>query len=179
MNTVEERISRPVLCDSLGRPGEIEGWRRYFDFFWPQSGSLEQLSQGMMDVCTLPDASPFLTSLRAVRWVDGKMIAVKDGNFLEEEDGKIKVTALKDAQEIKQKLTEYFPEIDRSTIDAAIFSLGNHHIQKCVQAGHGGGFPWIQQSVLKICPPKKEGRQPQLSSFFHPNLPPRSLTVRP
>ena len=75
----------------------------------------------------------------AVRWVDGKMIAVKDGNFLEEEDGKIKVTALKDAQEIKQKLTEYFPEIDRSTIDAAI-EHWVHHIQKCGQAGHGWGF---------------------------------------
>lgn len=151
--------TRPVLCDSLGRPGEIDGWRRYLDFFWPQNGSLEQLSQGMMDVCTLSEASPFLTSLRAVRWVNGKMIAVKDGSFLEEEDGKIKVTALKDAQEIKQKLTECFPEVDRSTIDAAIEHWVHHNIQKCGHAGHGWGFYSGHLMSPQTTPKRKVGEK--------------------
>lgn len=99
-----------------------------------------------------------MTSLRAVRWVNGKMIAVKDGSFLEEEDGKIKVTALKDAQEIKQKLTECFPEVDRSTIDAAI-EHWVHHIQKCGHAGHGWEFYSGHLMSPQTTPKRKVGEK--------------------
>ena len=64
----------------------------------------------MQDVCTIPDASPFLASLRAVRWVKGKMIAIKDAKLLEEaEDGQIVVTELQDVSEIRDKLILHFP----------------------------------------------------------------------
>ena len=121
---------RPVVADSLGRSGEVDGWRRYFDFFYPPStNGLEQLAQGMQDVCTLPDASPFLASLRAVRWVKGKMIAIKDAKLLEEaEDGQIVVTELQDVSEIRDKLILHFPEIEACHVDAAL-EYWHRHIQ--------------------------------------------------
>ena len=113
---------RPVVSDSLGRPGEFDGWRRFFDFFWPQKdGAATELAQGMLEVCTMPEASPFLTSLRAVRWVDGKMIAVKDASLLEEQEGgEIKATMLKDAKEVKETLARCFPELAESKVEAAV-----------------------------------------------------------
>eukprot|EP00438_Fugacium_kawagutii_P036268 Skav218316 [mRNA] locus=scaffold2239:18086:20598:+ [translate_table: standard] len=118
---------RPLVTDSLGRPGESEGWRRYFDFFWPQEGSKEELAHCMMEVCTMPGASPFLTSLRAVRWVNGRMIAVKDASLLEEdEEGNVNVTKLQGAEEVKQKLVKHFPEVEEPTVDAAVEYWLNH-----------------------------------------------------
>eukprot|EP00437_Effrenium_voratum_P001792 CAMPEP_0181419898 /NCGR_PEP_ID=MMETSP1110-20121109/12309_1 /TAXON_ID=174948 /ORGANISM="Symbiodinium sp., Strain CCMP421" /LENGTH=304 /DNA_ID=CAMNT_0023542925 /DNA_START=54 /DNA_END=968 /DNA_ORIENTATION=+ len=112
---------RPLVPDSLGRAAEVDGWRRFFDFFYPASGSAEELLQGVKDVCTLPDASPFLTSLRAVRWVNGRMIAVKDAKLLEEdEDGKVVSTQLHDAEGIRKKLILHFPEMERELLDAAL-----------------------------------------------------------
>jgi len=57
---------RPLVPDSLGRAAEVDGWRRFFDFFYPASGNgvSEELLQGIRDVCTLPEVSPFLTSLQ-------------------------------------------------------------------------------------------------------------------
>ena len=81
----------------------------------------------MRDVCTLPDASPFLTSLRAVRWVNGRMIAIKDVKLLEEdEEGKVAVTELQDAAGIREKLILYFPEVDPQHIDAALEYWHDH-----------------------------------------------------
>ena len=126
---------RPVLADSLGREAEGDGWRRFLDVFYPAISGTEQLVQGMRVVCTIPDASPFLTSLRAVRWVDSKMIAIKDSTLLQEEDdGKVAATELQDANGIREKLGLHFPEIETRHVDAAL-EFWQRHIHASKEAG--------------------------------------------
>lgn len=113
---------RPIVNDSLGRHGETpEGWRRFYDFFLDQTNAMEVLATGLFEICHVYEQSPFLQSLRLVRWTHAKMVAVKNDVLIVEEDtGKLERHALADASAMRGAILQHFPEIPMQSVDVAL-----------------------------------------------------------
>eukprot|EP00927_Polykrikos_kofoidii_P073767 TRINITY_DN69797_c0_g1_i1.p1 TRINITY_DN69797_c0_g1~~TRINITY_DN69797_c0_g1_i1.p1 ORF type:complete len:303 (+),score=51.75 TRINITY_DN69797_c0_g1_i1:172-1080(+) len=112
---------RPICEDAFGRPGETDdGWRRFYDFELGDAMELAEITRLVTPVYTVKGTSPFLVSLRAIRWVNDRLVGIKDDSLILEKDGVLEATKLASVTAIAQAFAQYFPELPQPLVDRAL-----------------------------------------------------------
>lgn len=111
---------------SPGKPTQTEPFELFYEFEVKPTKDLNAFNNYFDAVYTSPEQSPFHKSLRAIKFINRRLIVICNTKIaIESESGEISVTTLKDDQELLNAYGKYFPELDASVVQQAIYNWRN------------------------------------------------------
>ena len=111
---------------SSGKPTQTEPFELFYEFEVKPTEDLNGIFEYFDVIYTNPHKSAFHKSLRAIKFIDRRMIVICNSKLaLETKSGEISVMTLKDDQELVNAYRKYFPELDESAVKKAIFNWRN------------------------------------------------------
>ncbi|XP_023931193.1 arylamine N-acetyltransferase 1-like [Lingula anatina] len=103
------RMHKGLAKDSYKGENDLDNSWRYVYSFNTAPCILKDFESSMVRPYTNPTTSIFLNSLRAVRFPNGKLLAIKNTSILEDKDDAVFATEVKDSETLKNTLSVLFP----------------------------------------------------------------------
>ena len=120
-NKIQRFHDRSGFELSPGKQTSTETFELFYEFEINPTDDLHGILAYFDRVYTDPDSCCFHKSLRAIKFIDRKMVVICNWKVaLESENGEINVTELTSAEELEQAYKRYFPEIDEISVKKAI-----------------------------------------------------------
>ena len=125
-NKIQRFHDRSGFELSPGQQTKTEPFELFYEFEINPTNDLEGIYKYFDKIYTAPELSAFHKSLRAVKFVDRKMVVICNWKLaLESDAGEIHVTNLTSVMELEQAYRRYFPEIDETSVKKAIYNWTN------------------------------------------------------
>ena len=122
-------IDRSILYlshDSSSRLPKSGEFMPFYDFVIQPTKDIEIIRMRMNGIYLDPVNTPFHNSIRAIQFINKKMVLISNNKLaLESDDGIINLTVLADDEAIVAAFNVYFPELGESCIRKAVQNLRN------------------------------------------------------
>ena len=100
-----------------------KGFSHFFSFHLNPTRNVDGFNTFFDDVYTNPNLTPFHRSLRAVKFVNKRMVVICNMRLvLELEDGQFHMATFINDDELKTAYHQYFPEFDKLDVERAIYN---------------------------------------------------------
>ena len=119
-NKIQRFHDRSGFELSPGKPSTKE-FELFYEFEINPTTSLDGINSYFDDIYTIPDLSTFHRSVRAIKFVNKKVIVLCNYKLvLETDSGEFPVTVLSSNYELEAAYQAYFPELDATIVKKAI-----------------------------------------------------------
>lgn len=120
-NRIQRLHDRSGFELNPGKPSKTEPFELFYEFEINPTTELEGIYAYFDKIYTNPELSAFHKSLRAIRFIDRRLVVICNWKLaLESKSGQISVTTMGTVDELQQAYNEYFPEIGETSVRAAI-----------------------------------------------------------